>query len=134
MFAAFFPVKFKAAWDIRAYAYYDSFQETWILVLQTPYPPQQQGHQKHNPTGVLYGAHNASLLPPPPPQKKTHNNNREPQQTITYQYLHAVRLVSVPTPPSQTRFSRLLYYFIREIKTWLNTNHITVHNNKYFIF
>ena len=30
--------------------------------------------------------------------------------------------------------SRLLYYFIREIKTWLNINHITVHNNTYFIF
>ena len=25
--------------------------------------------------------------------------------------------------------SRLLYYLIREIKTWLNINHITVHNN-----
>ena len=30
--------------------------------------------------------------------------------------------------------SRLLYYLIREIKTWLNINHITVHNNTYFIF
>ena len=28
--------------------------------------------------------------------------------------------------------SRLLYYFVREIKTWLNINHITVHNNAYF--
>ena len=27
--------------------------------------------------------------------------------------------------------SRLLYYLIREIKTWLNVNHITVHNNTY---
>ena len=25
--------------------------------------------------------------------------------------------------------SKLLYYFIREIKLWLNINHITVHNN-----
>ena len=25
--------------------------------------------------------------------------------------------------------SRLLYYLIREFKTWLNINHITVHNN-----
>ena len=25
--------------------------------------------------------------------------------------------------------SRLLYYLISEIKTWLNINHITVHNN-----
>ena len=25
--------------------------------------------------------------------------------------------------------SRLLYYFIREIKTWLNINHVMVHNN-----
>ena len=32
--------------------------------------------------------------------------------------------------------SRLLYYIIREIKTWLNTNHITVglHSNTYCIF
>ena len=30
--------------------------------------------------------------------------------------------------------SRLLYYLIREIKTWLNINHITVHNNTYCIF
>ena len=30
--------------------------------------------------------------------------------------------------------SRLLYYLIREIKTWLNINHITVHNNTYYIF
>ena len=30
--------------------------------------------------------------------------------------------------------SRLLYYLIREIKMWLNINHITVHNNTYFIF
>ena len=30
--------------------------------------------------------------------------------------------------------SRLLYYIIREIKTWLNINHITVHSNTYFIF
>ena len=30
--------------------------------------------------------------------------------------------------------SRLLYYLIRGLKTWLNINHITVHNNKYFIF
>jgi len=28
---------------------------------------------------------------------------------------------------------RLLYYLIREIKTWLNINHITEHNNTYFI-
>ena len=26
------------------------------------------------------------------------------------------------------------YYLMREIKTWLNINHITVHNNTYFIF
>ena len=26
------------------------------------------------------------------------------------------------------------YYLIRDIKTWLNINHITVHNNIYFIF
>ena len=26
------------------------------------------------------------------------------------------------------------YYLIREIKTWLNINHITVHTNTYFIF
>ena len=30
--------------------------------------------------------------------------------------------------------SRLLYYLSREIKTWLNINHVTVHNNTYFIF
>ena len=30
--------------------------------------------------------------------------------------------------------SRLLYYLIREIKMWLNSNHITVPNNTYFIF
>ena len=30
--------------------------------------------------------------------------------------------------------SRLLYYLIRKIKTWLNINHITVHNNTYCIF
>ena len=30
--------------------------------------------------------------------------------------------------------SRLLYYPVREIKTWLNINHITVHNNTYCIF
>ena len=30
-------------------------------------------------------------------------------------------------------FSRLLF-LIREIKMWLNINHITVHNNTYFIF
>ena len=30
--------------------------------------------------------------------------------------------------------SRLLYYLIREMKTWLNVNHITVHNNTYCIF
>ena len=30
--------------------------------------------------------------------------------------------------------SRLLYYLIRKIKTWLNTNHITVHNNTYCLF
>ena len=30
--------------------------------------------------------------------------------------------------------SRLFNYLIREIKTWLNINHITVHNNTYFIF
>ena len=29
--------------------------------------------------------------------------------------------------------SRLLY-LIREIKTWLNINHITVHNNTYCVF
>ena len=29
--------------------------------------------------------------------------------------------------------SRLLYYLIREIKTWQKINHITVHNNTYFI-
>ena len=29
-------------------------------------------------------------------------------------------------------YSRLLY-LITEIKTWLNINHITVHNNTYFI-
>ena len=29
--------------------------------------------------------------------------------------------------------SRLLYYLIREIKMWPNINHITVHNNTYFI-
>ena len=26
------------------------------------------------------------------------------------------------------------YYLIREIKTWLNMDHITVHNNRYFMF
>ena len=26
------------------------------------------------------------------------------------------------------------YYLIREIKTWLNINHITTRNNTYFIF
>ena len=31
------------------------------------------------------------------------------------------------------RDSRLLYYLIREIKTWLNIN-ITVHNNTHSIF
>ena len=31
-------------------------------------------------------------------------------------------------------YSRLLYYLIREIKTCLNINHITVHNNTYCIF
>ena len=30
--------------------------------------------------------------------------------------------------------SRLLYYFIREIKTWLNINHITIHNNINCVF
>ena len=31
--------------------------------------------------------------------------------------------------------SRSLYYLIREIKTWLNINHITaVHSSTYFIF
>ena len=30
--------------------------------------------------------------------------------------------------------SRLFYYLIREIKTWLIINHITVHNNTYFMF
>ena len=30
--------------------------------------------------------------------------------------------------------SRLLYYLIRKIKTWLNINHITVHNSTYCIF
>jgi len=30
--------------------------------------------------------------------------------------------------------SRLLYYFIREIKMWLNINPITVHNNTYILF
>ena len=30
--------------------------------------------------------------------------------------------------------SRLFYYLIREIKTWLNINHITVHNITYCIF
>ena len=32
------------------------------------------------------------------------------------------------------RDSRLIYYLIREIDTWLNINHITVHNNTYCIF
>ena len=30
--------------------------------------------------------------------------------------------------------SRLFYYLIREIKTWLNINHITVYNNTYCIY
>ena len=30
--------------------------------------------------------------------------------------------------------SRLLNYLIREIETWLNINHITVHNNIYCLF
>ena len=29
--------------------------------------------------------------------------------------------------------STLLYYHIRELKTWLNINHITVHSNTYFM-
>ena len=29
------------------------------------------------------------------------------------------------------RFKIQNYYLIREIKTWLNINHITVHNNTY---
>ena len=29
---------------------------------------------------------------------------------------------------------RLFYYLITKDKTWLNINHITVHNNAYFIF
>ena len=30
--------------------------------------------------------------------------------------------------------SRLLYYLMREIETWLNINYISVHNNTYCIF
>ena len=29
---------------------------------------------------------------------------------------------------------KIIYYLIREIKTWLNINYITVHNNTYCIF
>ena len=29
---------------------------------------------------------------------------------------------------------RLLYYLIREVKTWLNINRITLHNNTYCVF
>ena len=32
------------------------------------------------------------------------------------------------------RDSRLLYFLIREIETWLNINHITVHDHTYCIF
>ena len=35
---------------------------------------------------------------------------------------------------NEIQHSRLLYHLIREIKRWLNINHITVHNNTYFIF
>ena len=37
--------------------------------------------------------------------------------------------LSVSLSLSLSLCSRLLYYLIREIKTWLNINHITVHNN-----
>ena len=43
--------------------------------------------------------------------------------------LVAMEAVRQARPASQD--SRLLYYHIREIKTWLDINHITVHNNTY---
>ena len=49
------------------------------------------------------------------------------------------RQVSVSAIPVHTSIqiitqdSRLLHYLIREIKTWLNSNHITVHNNTYIL-
>ena len=40
-----------------------------------------------------------------------------------------------PEPgPEPIHDSRLLYYLIRETKTWLNINHIAVHSNTYCIF
>ena len=35
---------------------------------------------------------------------------------------------------SHATFKTEDYYLIREIKTWLNINHITGHNNGYFMF
>ena len=46
---------------------------------------------------------------------------------------HLVSLVA-PLHRREIQDARLLYYLIREIKTWLNINHITVHRNMYCIF
>ena len=44
-----------------------------------------------------------------------------------------IGLLCWPIEETDIQVSKLLYYHIRELKTWLNINHITVHNNTYFI-
>ena len=59
-----------------------------------------------------------------------------PSPQITMQHILSpqITMQHIPSPQITIQDSRLIYYLIREIKTWLNINHITVHNNTYFIF
>jgi len=59
--------------------------------------------------------------------------NKLSGQATRYSLLLRCILLDVRST-SRIQESRLLYYLVREIKTWLNINHITVHNKTYCIF
>ena len=53
--------------------------------------------------------------------------------SVRFQATQHFLIESLTMEPFMVQDSRLLYYLIKKIKTWLNINHITVYNKAYFI-